>query len=204
MELAIVDRVFDIIEGAKNIEFYPLANLAYAALLDRHFLEPRNDLLTCEWATDDPEGLTAEASYYDLLNLKIVTATGERRVNIPVPIINPLFVISALKHAKIVERGPHNRETREEVEGERASLIAQLQALLTENEARSACKLLQENAYLSEALLEGWPAGQAVYCLEERKPFRRRQAMPDAIAARLRVQSDEDIGDAELGTDPAE
>ncbi|MCD8487877.1 MAG: hypothetical protein LRZ84_14365 [Desertifilum sp.] len=92
--------LFGIIDTAKNLGNYPLANAAFACLMELSLDCDRE--LEIRWESEDPEGEFLW-DYYDIL----VISDGLRSACIPVPLITNRLVWRSL--AKIVDRVEHDR-----------------------------------------------------------------------------------------------
>jgi hypothetical protein len=121
--------LFGIIEKAKNVKSFDLANLAFATLLDEALNHPKE--LKFLWESDscgDWRAYSPSLNYYDLA----VISDGIRSACIPAPLLRDKYAKAFMSMSEIIDRKEHNRLLGWDAFDKLPYLEAYLQSLLDE------------------------------------------------------------------------
>lgn len=127
-------RLFEIASRAKTIgggQDYRLPNMIFCWVLEAFFWHHQDGLWSTEdgeeialrLETNDPSGSNLDETYYDLLVIQWSSDDEEDSMVIPLPLLRPLSVGTAMKVVEIVDRGDHCRDLEDSEEGERRRLF---------------------------------------------------------------------------------
>jgi hypothetical protein len=155
-------EVFNIIDAAKNIGAYKIANVAFAWL---YVMSKRNVGIYLFLETDNNNNETIDSiaklskddeMYYDLAVVAYPrTLAGneaanqnQRFANIPIPLLTATAVVEFLGRIDgIQERMLHERQQYDPDEGEEKNLIDRLKAIMSLEEAQEFCQILEDSCF---------------------------------------------------------
>jgi hypothetical protein len=145
--------LFELITAAQKEKDYPVANAAFAALLDLVFdhdnaypMPGQTEVpLFIEWETEDPTGRLPGDGPYDLLS--VCDRVG-RVVRIPAPLLSGWILITILKRCMVaqavVARGRLNSEGESAIEADRVAVRERLAKVLTPDKSEWHRHLIQQ------------------------------------------------------------